>query len=81
MMVAADPGFYMVNWLWIGKCHLALGHRQEAKPWLQRVVSYETSLEEELEVCIYTYSMVCIDSCVCVSLQAKKEAESLLQNL
>jgi tetratricopeptide (TPR) repeat protein len=45
----ADPGFYMVNWLWIGKCHLALGKREEAEPWLERTVSYETTLEEELE--------------------------------
>ena len=46
----ADPGFYMVNWLWIGKCHFALGKREEAKPWLEKTVSYETTLEEELEV-------------------------------
>ncbi|CAI8014226.1 Regulator of microtubule dynamics protein 1, partial [Geodia barretti] len=45
----ADPGFYMVNWLWIGKCHLALGKREEAEPWLEKTVSYETTLEEELE--------------------------------
>ena len=50
----ADPGFYMVNWLWIGKCHLALGKREEAEPWLERTVSYETILEEELEVHIYS---------------------------
>ena len=50
--VLVDPGFYMVNWLWMGKCHLDLGHTQEAKTWLQRVVKYETTLEEEVEVCI-----------------------------
>ena len=40
----------MVNWLWIGKCHLAMGHEPEAKPWLQKVLDYETTLEEEIEV-------------------------------
>lgn len=42
----------MVNWLWIGKCHLGLGSKQEAKQWLEKTVSYETNLEEELEVWI-----------------------------
>ena len=43
----------MVNWLWLGKCHLALGHKQEAKPWLERVVDCSTTLEEEIEVISY----------------------------
>lgn len=46
----ATPGFYMVNWLWLGKCHLAMGHKEKAKPWLEKVVGYDTHLEEELEV-------------------------------
>ena len=46
----ADPGFYMVNWLWIGKCHLALGKKEEAQQWLKKTVSYNATLEEELEV-------------------------------
>ena len=47
----AVPGFYMVNWLWMGKCHLKLGHKEEARPWLERTAAFETTLEEELEVC------------------------------
>jgi tetratricopeptide (TPR) repeat protein len=44
-----DPEFYMVNWLWIAKCHLAMGHNPVAKPWLQKVTDFETNLEEEIE--------------------------------
>ncbi|CAI8015560.1 Regulator of microtubule dynamics protein 1 [Geodia barretti] len=39
----ADPGFYMVNWLWIGKCHLALGKREEAEPWLEKTAKKEAA--------------------------------------
>lgn len=46
----ANPGFYMVNWLWLGKCYLAIGNKDKAKPWLEKVVGYDTQLEEELEV-------------------------------
>ena len=49
----------MVNWLWIGKCHLALGKREEAEPWLEKTVSYETTLEEELEVLYSTLYIQC----------------------
>ena len=52
---AVDPGFYMVNWLWIAKCHLAMGHNPVAKPWLQKVINYETTLEEEIEVRFPTF--------------------------
>ena len=55
----------MVNWLWIGKCHLGLSHKQEAKLWLDKVVAYDTSLEEELEVCVCVCVCVCV-VCVCV---------------
>ena len=27
-----------------------MGHKPEAKPWLQKVLDYETTLEEEIEV-------------------------------
>ena len=70
----------MVNWLWIGKCHLAMGHKPEAKPWLQRVLDYEITLEEEIEVLTIFHVAVHYIECN-VSLQAKKEAETLLGTL
>ena len=62
----------MVNWLWLGKCHLALGHKQEAKPWLERVVGYSTTLEEEIEVTSYVAFIalhsfhLCTLLCTCI---------------
>ena len=54
--MAVDPGFYMVNWLWLAKCHLALGHKEKAQPWLEKVIQFETSLEEEIEVMLCSSS-------------------------
>lgn len=84
MCPLANPGFYIVNWLWMGKCHWAMGHKEEAKPWLEKVISYDTHLEEELEVLTLhreTHAPFYMNvHCVTV-LQAKKEAETLLDQL
>ena len=40
----------MVNWLWLGKCHVALGNHKEATHWLKKAARFQTTLEEEIEV-------------------------------
>ena len=45
-----DPGFYVPNWLFIGKCHMQLGHKEEAKEWLKKAADYPSELPEIVEV-------------------------------
>ena len=45
-----DPGFYCPNWLYLGKCHLQLGHKEEARHWLGKAAEYRSELAEDREV-------------------------------
>lgn len=44
-----DPGFYCPNWLYLGKCYLQLGHREEARQWLGRIAGHHSELAEDRE--------------------------------
>ena len=46
-----QPGFYVVNWLLLGKTLLALREREKAKQWLTKAAQLESVLIEDLEVC------------------------------
>ena len=48
--LAVDPGFYCPNWLYLGKCHLQLGHREEARRWLEKAAEHRSDLAEDREV-------------------------------
>lgn len=47
---AVDPGFYCPNWLYLGKCYLQLGRREEARQWLGRIAGHHSELAEDREV-------------------------------
>lgn len=49
-VISADPGFYVPNWLFLGKCHMQLGHKEEAQRWLTKASEYPSELPEIVEV-------------------------------
>ena len=51
LSLLVQPGFYVVNWLLLGKTLLALREKERAKEWLTKASQLESSLEEDLEVC------------------------------
>ena len=50
--LSVNPGFYSSNWLYIGKCYLNLGKKEEAKEWLRKAVDYRSDvmMGDDLEV-------------------------------
>ena len=49
-MSIVDPGFYCCNWLFIGKCYIKLGKKNEARPWLEKTVEFNAVHFDEKEV-------------------------------
>ena len=45
-----NPDFYCDNKLMLGKTHLRLGHKQEAKQWLTKTVAYNVYRPEDKQV-------------------------------
>ena len=50
--LSVNPGFYSSNWLYIGKCYLNLGKKEEAKEWLRKAADYKSDvmMGDDLEV-------------------------------
>ena len=46
----ADPGFYVPNWLYLGKCHMELGHKEEAREWLKKAADHRGDVPDDKEV-------------------------------
>lgn len=45
----AEPGFYCTNWLYLGKTHLKLGHKEEARQWLQKTLEFQATQPDDEE--------------------------------
>ena len=43
-MSTVNPGFYCSNWLFIGKCYLNLGKKDEARVWLEKAAGYKNEV-------------------------------------
>lgn len=46
----AEPGFFMTNWLWLGKTLVKLRKKREAKVWLQKMAEAEVVSVDDKEV-------------------------------
>ena len=49
----AEPGFYVPNWLYLGKCHMQLGHKEEAREWLKKAADHQGDVPDDKEVAAY----------------------------
>ena len=47
---SVDPGFYVPNWLYLGKCHMQLGHKEEAREWLKKAADHQGDVPDDKEV-------------------------------
>ena len=45
-----DPGFYTTNWLFMGKCYMQLGRKEEARLWLTKAAEYKSEIADDVEV-------------------------------
>ena len=50
LLYSAKPGWFKVNWLWLGKTLIQLKRKSEAKQWLQKLADAETSDIDENKV-------------------------------
>ena len=48
--VSVKPGFSSANWLFLGKTHQQMGHKDEARRWLQQVMEKEYDGPQHKEV-------------------------------
>ena len=55
--LTVSPGFYSSNWLFIGKCYLSLGKKDEARVWLEKAANYTSDVlmgdDNEVSVCVW----------------------------
>ncbi len=56
--VTVQPGFLTLNWLWLGKCYLALGRKEEARKWLKQAAENQRLTSDDKEVCFPAKSSV-----------------------
>ena len=45
-----EPGFYCDNHLMLGKTHLKLGHKEEARQWLEKTIECKAKRPEDEKV-------------------------------
>ena len=76
----AEPGFFMTNWLWMGKTLVKLRKKREAKVWLQKMAEAEVVSVDDKEV-RETRSSRLTPLYTLFLLKAKKEAAELLKTL
>jgi len=48
-----NPDFYAPNWLYLGKCHMQLGHKEEARKWLKKAADHQGDVPDDKEVSCY----------------------------
>ncbi len=56
--ITVQPGFLTLNWLWLGKCYLALGRKEEARKWLKQAAENQRLTSDDKEVCFLSKSSV-----------------------
>ncbi len=56
--VTVQPGLMTLNWLWLGKCYLVLGRKEEARKWLRQAAENQRRTVDDKEVCFPANSSV-----------------------
>ena len=64
-----QPGFYVSNWLFLGKVYVQLGKKAEAREWLSRAAGVKSEDPKDVvvrcSVCGDVKWFVCVYVCVC----------------
>ena len=47
---AADPDFYVPNWLYLGKSYYQLGKKEDARKWLKKAAEHHGDVPDDKEV-------------------------------